>query len=69
VRNADRADGTSSLQDWFGGLYDIEVTEDVIGLGSYGKTLTVLYGIALPDEEEREEEESMRDSWAPRFRR
>jgi hypothetical protein len=39
----------------------------VIGLGSYGKTLTVLYEIALPDQEEREEEESMRDSWTPRF--
>lgn len=69
VRNGKRADGTSTLQDWFGGSYDIEVTEDVIGLGSYGKTLTVLYEIALPDQEEREEEESMRDSWTPRFRR
>jgi hypothetical protein len=57
------------LQDWFGGPYDIEITEDVIGLGSYGKTLTVLYDIDLPDEEEREQESSMRDSWTPRFGR
>lgn len=69
VRSGEQADGTSSLQNWFGGSYDIEVTEDVIGLGSYGKTLTVLYEIDLPDEEEREEEESMRDSWSARFRR
>jgi hypothetical protein len=69
VTNGARADGTSSLQTWFSGSYDIEVTEDVIGLGVYGKTLTVLYDIALPDEEERDEEESMRVSWTPKFRR
>jgi hypothetical protein len=46
VRNGERGDGTSNLQDLFGGFYDIEVTEDVIGLGSDGKTLTVLYDIA-----------------------
>lgn len=69
VRNGARNDGTSNLQDWFGGSYDIEVTEDVIGLGSYGKTLTVLYDIGLPDEEEREQESMMCDSWKPRFGR
>jgi len=69
VTGSARADGTSTLQDWFGGSYDIEVAEDIIGLGSYGKTLTVLYDIELPDEEEREDEESMRESWTPRFHR
>lgn len=64
-----RADGTSSLQHWFGGTYDVEVTEDIIGLGSYGRTLTVLYKIELPDEEEREQDSAMRESWMPRFRR
>jgi hypothetical protein len=68
VVNGERKDGASSLQDWFGGSYAIEVTEDVIGLGSYGKTLTVLYDIELPDEEEREQESMIRDSWRPRFR-
>jgi len=69
VQNGARADGTSNLQDWFGGRFDIEVAEDVVGLGSYGKTLTVLYNIDLPDEEEREDEDSLVDSWTPRFRR
>lgn len=69
VRNGERADGTSAFQDWFGGPHEIEVTEDVVGLGSYGRTLTVLYEIDLPDEEEREQEQSMRDSWTPRFGR
>jgi Zn-dependent peptidase ImmA (M78 family) len=69
VASGARIDGTSNLRDWFGGTHDIEVTEDVIGLGSYGRTLTVLYEIDLPDEEEREQEASIRDSWTPRFRR
>ncbi len=64
-----QADGTSNLQHWFGGTYDVEITEDVVGLGSYGRTLTVLYEIELPDEEEREQDSAMRESWAPRFRR
>ena len=69
VQRAARADGSSNLQDWFGGRYNIEVCEDVIGLGSYGKTLTVLYDMELPDDEEREDEDSLTDSWTPRFRR
>jgi hypothetical protein len=67
VKSAARAGGTSNLQDWFGGRHDIEVTEDVVGLGSYGRTLTLLYEIDLPGAEEREEEESMHDSWTPGF--
>jgi hypothetical protein len=27
----------------------------MIGLGSYGKTLTVLYGIELPDEDDQDD--------------
>lgn len=69
VRGAERMEGTCELQDWFGGSRQIEISEDVVGLGSYEKTLTVLYGIDLPDEEEEEDEESLEDSWTPRFRR
>ena len=39
------------------------------GLGSYGKTLTVLYNIELPDEEEEDDERSLEESWTPRFRK
>lgn len=69
VQRGARAIGESDLQDWFGGRRSIPVSEGVIGLGSYGKTLTVLYDIELPDVEEEEEEESLRESWTPRFRR
>jgi predicted transcriptional regulator len=69
VRNTGNADGTSSLQDWFGGHHSIEISEDVIGLGSYGKTLTILYDIEVPDAEDKENEKSLIESWIPRFRR
>jgi hypothetical protein len=69
VANCQRTDGTSNLRGRFGGTHDIEVSEDVVGLGSYGRTLTVLYDIDLPDEEDREQYQAMRDSWELRFRR
>ncbi len=69
VRRALRIEESSNLQDWFGGRRSIAINEDVIGLGSYGKTLTVLYDIAVPDAEDEEDEESLMESWTPRFRR
>lgn len=69
VRRTGRIDGTSNLQDWFGGRRHIEISEDVIGLGRYGKTLTVLYNIEFPDQEEEDEEADLIESWTPRFRR
>lgn len=67
VARGDRADGESNLQDWFGGDLDVELAEEVVGLGAYGKTLTVLTASDLPDAEEIEEEEELSDSWTPRF--
>ncbi len=43
VTEARRVDGSSRLSDWFEGAPDVEVNEDVLGLGTYGKTLTVIY--------------------------
>jgi hypothetical protein len=69
IQLGERADGQSSLQDWFGGNLEIEFDEEVIGLGAYGKTLTVLTAPDLPDAEEIEEKDDLTESWAPRFRR
>jgi len=63
-----RAEGRSCLQDWFGGPHRQEIVEEVVGLGSYGKTLTVLTGMEPPDEFE-DEEGDLEESWAVRFRR
>lgn len=57
-----------TLQLWFGGPRSIELREDVIGLGSYGRTLTVLHGIEPPDETE-EDDDTLIESWTPRLRR
>ena len=68
VDHAERAGGTSRLQDWFNGPHRQEVVEEVVGLGSYGKTLTVLTGMEPPDETE-DDEDDLEESWAIRFRR
>lgn len=55
IEDCVRMEGISVLSDWFDGAPDAEVNEDVVGLGSYGKTLTVLF-TDQPLEEEEEED-------------
>lgn len=69
VEHGIRLEETSNLQHWFGGKRRIEISEDVVGLGRYGKTLTVLYDIDLPEPEEEEDEDNLIESWTPRFKR
>ena len=46
------------------------IADAAIGLGDYGKTLTVLTALDIEEKlEEIEEEENFNDSWTPRFRR
>lgn len=68
ITRARRADAESSLQDWFNGPHRQEIIEEVVGLGRYGKTITVLSGMESPDEVE-DEEQDLEESWAVRFRR
>lgn len=68
ISRAVRIEQTSNLQQWFGGNRCIEISEDVVGLGRYGKTLTVLYDIELPEPEDEEEEDALIKSWTPRFK-
>ena len=73
VAHAERDEGVSSLPSWFGGGTRLDLVEEVWGLGSYGKTLTVLRPIISPeadeDEEEQEFERNLIESWTPRFRK
>ena len=69
VLRSERTMGTSDLQDWIGGRHSIELCEEVFGLGTYGKTLTVLTATAAVDAEELKEDKEMTESWTPRFRR
>lgn len=63
-----RDEGQSSYEDWFDVSQRQEIFEEVVGLGSYGKTLTILTGMEDPDEFE-DEDADLEESWAVRFRR
>jgi hypothetical protein len=66
VSSSERAEGTCDLLDWFGGNRSIELIEDVLGLGSYAKTMTLLY--ASDDVEENDEDEEYEgDADEPHF--
>ena len=61
VRKARRVVSTSTLDTWFDGGSSVELNEEVVGLGEYGKTLTVLWADSLPDPDEPEEREEEDD--------
>lgn len=64
-----RDESETMLQDWFGGSLEIEMYEEVIGLGGYEKALTVLSASEIPDIDEIEDEDALIESWTPRFKR
>jgi len=68
VLNGDRLEGDTDMSGWFWLDRNTSVYEEVIGLGSYGKTLTVLSLESLPTADEEDEEEQLQESWTPRFR-
>jgi uncharacterized protein DUF955 len=57
VAKTRRVVSTSTMETWFNGGGDSELNEEVIGLGAYGRTLTVLWGESLPDPGEEDESE------------
>jgi len=69
IINCNKADGETTLLDWFGSELSYDVYEEVIGLGNYGKTLTVLSLESIPDQEELDEENELEESWTPKFKR
>lgn len=65
----ERSEGMSDLRDWFASDIRVHVIEEVMGLGNYGKTLTLLTAPSLLDYlEERQEDKSLKESWQPKFR-
>lgn len=69
IKNCCEVSSSTNFSNWFGGLVETEGNEEVIGLGDYNKTLTLLSFSELPSAEELEEEEELQDSWQPRFKR
>lgn len=72
IMEADRAANEIDVMDWLGGKRSVLITEEVAGLGRYGKTLTVLSSCSIGHEDEIEhgdDEREMIESWTPRFHR
>ena len=69
VLGADRAeDDSADIRDWFDGDLDLSINEQIIGLGNYGKTLTVLTALDIEEQIELiEEDEALVESWRPKF--
>ncbi len=58
------------MEDWFGSG-DREMDEEIVGLGSYGRTLTILSckGVSETEADEEDDEERLLESWTPRHAR
>jgi hypothetical protein len=52
IESAKRHEGSSHLAKWFDGAPEVEMDEDVVGLGDYGKVLTILFTEEALDDEE-----------------
>lgn len=57
------------IRDWLCGNKSFQVKEEVQRLGSYNKTLTVLSYFGDIEEIINNEEDKLRDSWKPRFKK
>lgn len=72
VRGGEQRSDEVDVSIWLGGDRSVPGREEVLGLGAYGKTLTVLT-FATRDEtyggDEVDDEEDLVDRWTPRFRR
>ena len=66
-------EGDGRLNDWMGGDKVYRIREEVVGLGQYGRTLTIFSCAALNadqgyDEGDEEDEDELIEKWTPRFR-
>ena len=73
ILRSDRSEREIDVMDWLGGTKSVLVWEEVVGLGRYGKTLTILSSASIgqedAEEDGEEDDESIIERWTPRFRR
>jgi hypothetical protein len=69
IQNAASVAAATSLNEWFDNGISTLLDEEIIGLGAYGYTLTVLSSDTLPEIPDGwdEEETDLERSWTPRF--
>jgi Zn-dependent peptidase ImmA (M78 family) len=61
-----------AVANWLGGMSRERVLEEIVGLGRYGKTLTILSSERIGqerDDSEDESEDDLTERWTPRFRK
>lgn len=73
VRTGQRDAGDGRLNDWMDGDRVYRIVEEVVGLGHYMRTLTILtcahLSLRSEGEEPDDDEHDLLESWTPRFRR
>ncbi len=73
IRSGERRYFEVDVRDWLGGVRQETVTEEIVDLGRYGKTLTILssqsIGQTAAGYDEGDDEEELNESWSPRFRK
>jgi hypothetical protein len=71
IADGERDETDIDVMDWLGGSRSARAIEQVVGLGNYGKTLTVITCPSVKDEtyDEDEDEEDLVGRWTPRFHR
>lgn len=69
VLHAERGEADVDVMDWLGGRRSVTVTEEAVGLGRYGKILTVLSSAEIDEDGDEDDEDDLIESWTPRFRR
>ncbi|WAX96886.1 ImmA/IrrE family metallo-endopeptidase [Aminobacter sp. NyZ550] len=72
VLGGERVADAVDVRDWLGGMTRAEISEESVGLGQYGKVLTVLVSSKIGQDDEPDddaEEDDLIERWTPRFRR
>ncbi|WP_456253552.1 ImmA/IrrE family metallo-endopeptidase [Xylella fastidiosa] len=72
VARAERDEDEIDVLDWLGGRRSSIVNEEVVGLGRYGKTLTVLSSRKIGHDayaDEGDEDDDIVERWTPRFKK
>ncbi|MBN8995372.1 MAG: ImmA/IrrE family metallo-endopeptidase [Rhizobiales bacterium] len=74
VRDGRREAADVDALDWLGGKRSVILSEEIVGLGSYGKTMTVLSSGNLggddgQGDDDDGDDDRLAESWTPRFRR
>jgi len=68
----DQVEAEVDVMDWLGGRTSAVISEEAIGLGSYGKVLTILHSSKIGAEASEDDEiddKELENRWTPRFHR